>query len=669
MTVITPFILVTLSAALPLDPDFPRQWSLQNVGQEVNGVSGTPGADIRALEAWSVHAGVRPVVVAIIGSGVNPHMEFADRLLPGYVTSLAGGDPYSTLDFNQNGTRAAGIVAAHRDDVGIAGIHDGALILPVRVASSANLQPESVAEGLTWAIDHGAEIALVLVQLYSTNPAIAQAVDYATQNNVLVIAPAGHQSTTVVAFPASLPDVLAVAATTRADAKAAFSNEGPEINLAAPGEWIWSTLGESSFGYHHEGDTFLAAAHVAGVAALMLSYSPALSAGELREILQQTADDLGAFGTDAIFGYGRLNAEEAMLATPRPLLHVEPVTPPPASLRPLQDISFPVRISNGTGILNPTSPEIVYRTSPGPFTNSIRLTWLADNLYSATIPAAPCGTTIEFYLIAGTLAGLTVTEPPHAPLDLYAATVDSVVTIFHDDFETDRGWQATAGLPATGLWIRDEPVGTLSGNTQVQPEYDRSPNEGARCFFTGQHPIGSPIGSNDVDGGPLILTSPIIEIGDHENVAIEFAAWVYSVSGITDQLIVELSTDGGNSWVNSLTIPHSGTWTWYSLPIGSFPSLSGTSVQARFTISDIPVDSLTEAAIDEFRVISHSCMPLQGDINFDGFVNLRDLGGLVNCLLGPASIRVSECAMSDFNNDVRVDLRDTAILLRNARNP
>src|SRR3990172_3974965 len=95
----------TVWAAVPNDPDFGQQWALLNVGQMVNGRSGEPGADVTAPEGWAIHAGAFGVIVAIVGTGVDPHPEFADRLLEGFVAPLAGGDPYSTLDTANHGTR------------------------------------------------------------------------------------------------------------------------------------------------------------------------------------------------------------------------------------------------------------------------------------------------------------------------------------------------------------------------------------------------------------------------------------------------------------------------------------------------------------------------------------------------------------------------------------
>ncbi len=661
-------IILALVAIDPNDTDFDKQWSLSNIGQIVDGFAGVAGADIDVLAAWQRHAGARPVVVAIVGGGVNAHEEFADRLLPGYVTSLAEGDPYSTLDVGQNGTKVAGIIAAKRGNgQGIAGINDRVLILPVRVAEGAQVSAESVAEGLIRATDHGVDIAVVLVQFYDFNQAVADAVDYASEHDVLVIAPAGHDASNTVAFPAALENCVAISSTTCRDELASFSNFGPEVDLAAPGEWIWSTLGNGAYGYEDSGNSFLAAAHVAGVASLLRSYSPGLSASAIRQILLQSADDLGTPGFDEHFGAGRVNAIRALQAAAPPLLRFEPVSQIPVVVPPMQSVSFPVRIVNGTGTLNPTSPELVYRFGPGAFTGANRMQSMGGNLYSATLPAMNCGTSLEFYLLAGALSGLTTTDPPHAPNDLHEVVVNPGIILFQDDFEQDLGWEVShTGTNATGRWERDDPVGTFSALAAVQPEYDRSQDEKAGCFFTGQHVDGS-VGSNDVDFGPVVLTSPAIDIGQQEDVEVHFACWLHSSVGTVDPLVMQFSRNDGATWTTGATITPTNGWQLETVGLSAFPAVAGSQLRVRFTISDNPADSLTEAAVDEFKVVAKSCDAIPGDANSDGVVNLRDMGILGNCMAGPLAPRSANCAPIDTNSDMRVDLRDAGTLLRNFR--
>ena len=109
------------AGANPNDPDLPLQWGLCNTGQAVDGQPGTVGADVRALEAWSIHAGTSSIVVAIVGRGIDPHPEFADRLLEGCATV---GDPFDTLDACPHDTHLAGEVDDRDERVAVRELPD-----------------------------------------------------------------------------------------------------------------------------------------------------------------------------------------------------------------------------------------------------------------------------------------------------------------------------------------------------------------------------------------------------------------------------------------------------------------------------------------------------------------------------------------------------------------
>ncbi|MDO8630341.1 MAG: S8 family serine peptidase [Phycisphaerales bacterium] len=665
-------------AGAPNDPDFALQWGLQNTGQMIEGSTGLAGADVDAVGAWAIHAGARPVVVAIVGTGISLHEEFADRLLDGYVSSyassLAGSDPYSTLDTGTNGTRAAGIIAAGRDNgVGIAGLNDRVLLLPVRVAQGGSVTAESVAEGITWAADQHADIILVLVQLFAFNQTLADAVSDAYGRDSLVIAAAGHTGEAIVAYPAAFDDCLAVSATTNQDVLAAFSNYGPKVDLAAPGEHIWSTSALVSDGYSYGAtdNSFSAAAFVAGVASLIRSYAPQLNAGQVRQLLVDTADDRGDPGRDDRFGAGRVNARRALETAPAPLLRFEPVDPIPHMVPPLRTTRFKIRIASVAGVLESTSPELVYRTAPGDFDGTVQLEALGGGLYSVPLPPVPCGATLEYYLLATTTQSDPVSfDPPTAPTRLYTASVDPSVPVFADDFETDRGWETSfEGDATTGKRTRVAPVGTNSGTTPaqpVQPGYDRTPDAGRFCFVTGQHFGNTSPGNNDVDGGPVALTSPAIVLGTTPEIEVSYFLWFYTASGTADVLTVQLSRDGGNTWALAETIAaNTSGWERHAFRLSDFPSVGGSQLRVRFVTSDIPSpgDSITEAAIDEFRVDAVACNVLPGDADWDGDVDLGDIARLGNCFVGPGAAIGSNCRVFDADGDSDVDFEDVRSLM------
>jgi subtilisin family serine protease len=110
--------------------------------------------------------------------------------------------------------------------------------------------------------------------------------------------------------PAAMSGVLAVGATNYNDEIAYYSNYGSALDVAAPGDQVYSTLPGGTYG--HESGTSMASPHVAGLAALLFSYMPSLSNTQVSNIIEETADDFGAAGWDQFYGYGRINVGRAL---------------------------------------------------------------------------------------------------------------------------------------------------------------------------------------------------------------------------------------------------------------------------------------------------------------------------------------------------------------------
>lgn len=299
---------------LPNDPFFSLQWSLNNTGQDVPGLgAGSVGADTSATEAWGLLAGHRGIILAVIDAGVDPHQELAGRLLPGWSAIEGSSD---TTDQCDHGTHVAGIAAAAGDNAaGIAGMCWWAAVQPVRVIESDCSGFESqAAAGIVWAADHGASIANISLQYYSGTQLLADAVAYAHTRGLLMIAAAGNNFGDNVAYPAKFDGCMAVSATNNSDALPPWSNHGAQIDVAAPGATVYSLLRTSE--YKYLSGTSMAAPHVSGLACLIWTMNPALSADDIASIITATADDLGPPGWDESFGSGRINAARALAATP-----------------------------------------------------------------------------------------------------------------------------------------------------------------------------------------------------------------------------------------------------------------------------------------------------------------------------------------------------------------
>ena len=206
-------------------------------------------------------------------------------------------------------------------------------VLPIRVtADSGAVRTDALAAGIAYASAQGAQIILIDGSgTISQNQAVDAALANAHAQGALIVAGTGDSGAATVGYPASSPHVLAISATTWDDTLAPTSRYGTGVALAAPGG---TTAGQPSGvlvlntggGYTTRASTAVAAAHVAGTAAMMLARQPAarpdmlLTTARLRMLLQAGARDLGAQGHDASYGAGRLDVERSLwLAT-----HIEP---------------------------------------------------------------------------------------------------------------------------------------------------------------------------------------------------------------------------------------------------------------------------------------------------------------------------------------------------------
>jgi subtilisin family serine protease len=292
---------------------------------------------IQANSAWNTNIGNPSVIVAVVDSGVYPHHDFGDRLLPGYDFENNDDDP--TDDFF-HGTHVAGTIAATLDDGGINGVAQ-VNILPVKVLDEfGSGSSYAVADGIRYAASNGADIINLSLGSYSRTKVMADAVKFADNKGSLVIAAAGNDGVNLRHYPAAYSQVVGVSATDNTDQRSDYSNYGSYVELSAPGgdvntpyrdgsgniiwsvledEWILSTSLPNSNGddgYSYSIGTSMAAPHVAGVAALILSQYPNLSNDDLRTHLQETSDDLGSSGSDDLYGHGRVNAKTAVDTTP-----------------------------------------------------------------------------------------------------------------------------------------------------------------------------------------------------------------------------------------------------------------------------------------------------------------------------------------------------------------
>ncbi len=367
---------------IPTDTLFDKQWHLQSRED----VELTAGADISAPEAWDMTKGTRQVVVAVIDDGFDlSHPDLSGEGKIVFAKDYVDGDkePFPTVeDGDYHGTPCAGVAIGEENGEGIVGAAPGCAFMPVRINIGAIQDHE-----LWQVFDETGQHADVISNSWGPVPVYAPLPSSLKEKftqlsetggprgkGCLILFAAGNynapihdpdnkyfvwyhpdygevtQTGPILNGNAAHPDVMAVAASTSQNRKAAYSNWGKEISVSAPsnnfhpinyrqkvpGRGIWTTDNEvQGQGFtpnsRYTGDfggTSSATPLAAGVAALVFSANPTLTAKEVKQILQQTADKItdpipdpvlgntkGTYDADGHsewFGYGKVNAAKAV---------------------------------------------------------------------------------------------------------------------------------------------------------------------------------------------------------------------------------------------------------------------------------------------------------------------------------------------------------------------
>lgn len=294
VTYIEPSIKVQ-AQFVPDDPGWDTQWALQK---------------IQAEWAWNITMGNHDVLVAVVDTGIDwNHLDLIGNYAAlGYDWVNGDADP---MDDCGHGTHCAGLIAAVLDNsIGIAGLAQVRIMAEKVLNSHGEGYSDWVADGIVHAVEQGANIISMSFGTYENSEVVYEAIKYAYDADVLLVAASGNEDTDMKFHPAGHDEVIAVTATDRNDAKASFSNFGEWIELSAPGVDVYSTFLDN--GYKSMNGTSMACPHVSGLAALTMSVFPDKTVDWIRLLLRYTADDLGDQSYDIYYGYGRINARKAL---------------------------------------------------------------------------------------------------------------------------------------------------------------------------------------------------------------------------------------------------------------------------------------------------------------------------------------------------------------------
>lgn len=252
--------------------------------------------------------------VVILDTGIDSsHPDLSLNVKGGYsvFTDSANSNPFN--DGDGHGTHVAGTVAAVNNTQGVIGVAPNASLYAVKVLdNSGSGSYAGIAQGIEWAINNKMNIINMSLGGTTNSSILQQYCDLAYNSGILLVAAAGNSGnaggkSNSVNYPAKYSSVIAVAATDQNNKRASFSSTGAELELSAPGVSIYSTVPNN--GYASYNGTSMASPHVAGVAAVVWSAKPGLTNVQLRQLLKDTALNIGSTSQ---YGYGLVQAANAI---------------------------------------------------------------------------------------------------------------------------------------------------------------------------------------------------------------------------------------------------------------------------------------------------------------------------------------------------------------------
>lgn len=415
-------------------------------------------------------------------------------------------------------------------------------------------------------------------------------------------------------------------------------------DIAAPAVSVRSAI--SGGGYNSYSGTSMASPHVNGVMALMLQACDFLTADELKQIIYDTAFDLGAPGKDNTFGWGMIDAVQAVTrAIDLCTIGLRLPDGAPSLLDPGVSTSFTVEVLVGNESPVPGSEMLFYRVNGGEF-ESVPLIGTDGGIYQAIIPAPSCDQVLDYYVQVVGNGGTVRTSPADAPLSLHTAHVGDIETIMALDQSFSAG--VPSGWTASGLWnvtSACQVAGSCPGDqwayyghqSTCTYQTGNAPNAGELVSVAVEVPQIPPLGFATVSFCYNLQTEP----------APNFDIATFSIDGVT-----------------STILPNAPQWTTYSIDVTElagetitlrwhFDTLDGVSNNFRgWQIDNVKV-TITGLACSDPKPVCPS------DLNGDNVVDVSDL----LLLLGSWG-SCSGCT-ADLNSDGFVDVSDLLILFAN----
>lgn len=336
---------------------------------------------IRADQVWPSGNKGTGIKVGIVDTGIDyNHEDLKNNYKGGYNFVANTSDPF---DDYGHGTHVAGTVAALDNGIGVVGVAPEAWLYAIKVLDSQGSGSyTNIISGLQWCLDNGMQVVNMSFGGSSFSQALSDICDKLNNAGILLVAAAGNSGGSsgqdTIGYPAKFPSVMAIAATDSNDARASFSSVGPELSVAAPGVNVPSTVPTGSCklcdtsGYKQLSGTSMSTPHVVGTTALIMKANPNMTNTDIRKAIENTAIDLGNQGHDDLYGWGRIDALNAVNQTP---------PPPPGPLASITVSPASLSVNVGaTGQLTATCKDQNNNTIICP-----SLTWVSDDTSVATV--------------------------------------------------------------------------------------------------------------------------------------------------------------------------------------------------------------------------------------------------------------------------------------------
>lgn len=525
---------------------------------------------IRAEQAWDLGKGKSGVVVAVVDDAVQTdHPELEGVCLPGRDVAQNTNYVEPPDDNYDHGTHIAGIIAANTDNgTGIASLAHGVKILPVKITMIGQPDvPTAGYEGVDWAIMNGAHVINMSWGSEQVSQTARTVINKGVNRGIVMVAAAGNSGNSSVNYPAGYPGVISVASVSNIDVRAPSSNYGSWIDVSAPGVGIRSLFPFNK--YSIKTGTSFASPLVASLAALMLSVDSTLSPLQIEDCIKASSDNIDVFNPAIAgqMGAGRINAEKALSCVlagnaPFDASIVAVLSPSLSDCR--QEIDPQIRIRN-KGLDTIRTLTITYQLDSG-FPRSYNWSGIlepgqTDIVTFPPISAAPGNHVLRFTIlpeINGTESDAFSGNNVKSHLFMVLSPLGQTLP-FTEDFETSnfasKGW--TVENPDSEFsWEIVSTGGQTPGSTSARLPYYLD-------FMTGERDY---------------LISPTLNFSAYSSIVMTYRhAYMQRTEGLTDSLIVSISTDCGSTWTRLRTMSETGSRTFATLPNSDMffkPSLS-----------------------------------------------------------------------------------------------